>query len=90
MPFMQSIVVSGDSARNPLSEILKDYISRPDFCRALQINTNTAEKWAVARKGPPVTIIARRAYYHIADVQKWIEAQRPAETATRPRARVLR
>ncbi len=87
---MQSAITSRETASDQLSDILRDYISRPDFCRALQININTAEKWAVAKKGPPVTIIARRAYYHIADVQTWIDANRNAVGARHPRKRGLR
>jgi len=87
---MNTVNISPDAASEQLAHILKDYISRPEFCKAIHININTAEKWAVARKGPPVTIIARRAYYHIEDVKKWMETNRNKEAAKTPRQRGLR
>lgn len=70
------------STTNPL----EDYIPRPAFCEALGITMRTAELWAHARKGPRVTIIAKRAYYHVDDVQAYLDECR--NTATRePRAR---
>lgn len=65
---------------------LEQYIPRPAFCEQLGITTRTAELWAHARKGPRVTIIAKRAYYHVDDVQAYLDECR--NTATRePRVR---
>ncbi len=62
------------------------YLSRPDYCKLAGITQRTAELHAHARKGPRVTIINKRAYYHVDDVQKFLDECR--NTATRePRAR---
>ncbi|MGH8061934.1 MAG: hypothetical protein ACREO7_07955 [Pseudoxanthomonas sp.] len=63
-----------------------DYIPRAEYCKLTRITERTAALHAHARKGPRVTIIHKRAYYHVDDVQKFLDECR--NTATRePRAR---
>ncbi|MFA7281758.1 MAG: hypothetical protein WC100_16860 [Sterolibacterium sp.] len=71
-----------EPTRNPFA----NYLSRPEYCKLAGITQRTAELHAHARKGPRVTIIHKRAYYHVSDVTAFLEECR--NTATRePRAR---
>ncbi len=66
--------------------LFADYISRPEYCKQAGITQRTAELHAHARKGPRVTIINKRAYYHVDDVRAYLDECR--NTAKRePRAR---
>ncbi len=56
-------------APNPL---IAEYLSRPEFCEMMGITARTASLWKQKRLGPPVTIIARRAYYHVDDVKAYL------------------
>lgn len=63
------------AAANPvkLKTPFDDYITRADYCKLAGITQRTSELHAHARKGPRVTIINKRAYYHVDDVQKFLD-----------------
>lgn len=71
-----------ETTRNPFA----DYIPRAEYCKLAGITQRTAELHAHARKGPRVTIINKRAHYHVDDVKQYLDECR--NTAPRePRAR---
>ena len=71
-----------ETTRNPFA----NYITRAEYCKLAGITQRTAELHAHARKGPPVTIIHKRAYYHVDAIAAFLEECR--NTAPRePRAR---
>lgn len=55
---------------------LDNFISRPEFCRRYRISQRTAEMMAHQGKGPKVTHLGKRAFYHVDDIAAWCEAQR--------------
>jgi hypothetical protein len=61
------------------------FIPRAEFCERARITQRTAELWAHARKGPKVTIIAKRAYYAVEDVERWLKACQKPDTPPRKR-----
>jgi hypothetical protein len=73
-----------------MNAILEKFVSRPEFCRQLGISVRTAELWAHARKGPAVTIIGRRAYYHVDDIAKYLSQCRGGKAARSAGRRVRR
>ncbi len=79
---MQQVSVS-DPPRN----LFADYISRADFCEQAGITKRTAELYAHSRRGPKVTLIAGRAYYHKDDVQAWLDSLRNTNARRSPKAR---
>lgn len=68
-------------------DLFSKYITRQQFCDAAHITLRTAELWAHARKGPKVTIIAKRAYYHVDDVAAYLEQCRNKNADRAPRKR---
>jgi hypothetical protein len=60
---------------------LDDFLSRPEFCRRYRISLRTAEMMAHKGKGPKVTHLGKRAYYHVEDIAAWCEAQREKSAA---------
>lgn len=57
---------------NPFSKLL----DRAAYCRLRGISYRTAEMEAHKGTGPRVTRIGRKAYYHVDDVESWINTQR--------------
>ena len=64
-------------------EILDDYLTKEELARQLGKSTRTVERWAALRIGPPRTRVGASVLYAIADVRRWLEAQRE----DRPRRR---
>lgn len=62
---------------NPFAKLL----SRQEYCDLRGITYRTAEMEAHKGTGPRVTRIGRRAYYHLDDIEAWIEAQRAKSAA---------
>ncbi|WP_201312900.1 helix-turn-helix domain-containing protein [Dyella sp. EPa41] len=60
----------------PSVPVLADYVSREELAKELKVTTRTLDKWAWLRNGPVKIKIGSRCYYHRADVNAWIEAQR--------------
>lgn len=69
------------------AELFGKFIPRQQFCDAAGITYRTAELWAHQRKGPKVTILGRRAYYHADDVAAWLEEQHTKNADRAPRKR---
>ena len=67
--------------------VMADYIDRPSFANQLGIKKRTLELWAHQRKGPRPILIGGRSFYHVDDVQEWLDAQRKAAMQNEPRSR---
>ena len=72
-----------DASGNPFA----DYMSRAEFAAKARITYRTAELWAHQRKGPRVTVIGGRAYYHADDVRAWLDSLRKRDARSQPKAR---
>ena len=70
-------------AGNPFA----DFIPRDEFSKRAGITKRTAELWAHERKGPKVTIIGGRAYYHLDDVRAWLDSLRKGDAKREPKSR---
>ena len=57
------------------------YITRAEYARRAGITYRTAEMQAHTGRGPKVTRIGRKAYYHLADIATWLESQRAKASA---------
>lgn len=79
---MQISTQSADPA-NPFA----DFITRDELCRRACVSKRTAELWAHERKGPKVTIIGGRAYYHLADIRAWLDSLRKRDGKREPKRR---
>ena len=66
---------SNDKAAAP-ADPLANYIDRPTFCKRFGITKQTAERMAHKGRGPRVTRLGRRAFYHLDDINAWLEKQR--------------
>lgn len=64
-----------------------DYLAREEFAKRAGITKRTAELWAHERKGPKVTIIGGRAYYHLDDVRAWLDSLRKRDAKRAPKRR---
>lgn len=60
---------------------IDDFIDRETFCRRYGITYRTAEMMAHKGRGPKVTILGRKAWYHKADIAAWLDAQREKANA---------
>lgn len=70
-----------------LSNLLDDYLSESEFCRELQIDTRTAKRWHSEGRGPAITKIGRRVFYHKDTIKKWLaslELRQPSGRAAGP------
>lgn len=56
-------------------------LTRQQYCDLHGISYRTAEIQAHRGTGPRVTRLGRRAYYHVDDIQAWIDAQRAKSAA---------
>lgn len=61
-----------DPNPNPFDKL----VDRATYAEMRGITYRTAEMEAHRGTGPKVTRIGRRAYYHLDDIEAWIEAQR--------------
>lgn len=66
---------------NRKSTELDNLLTRQELCDQYGFNYRTVEMWAHKGKGPKVTRLGRRAYYHVADIAAWIEDQRKKSDA---------
>ena len=57
---------------NPFAKL----IDRAEYSKLRGISYRTAEMEAHKGIGPKVVKIGRKAYYHLDDIEAWIEAQR--------------
>jgi hypothetical protein len=57
------------------------YMDRPTFCDLHKCSMRGAEMMAHKGEGPRVTHIGRRAFYHLDDIQEWLDAQRAKSAA---------
>lgn len=55
---------------------LDDFIDREAFCRRYGISYRCAEMMAHQGRGPKVTRLGRKAWYHKEDIAAWLDAQR--------------
>lgn len=62
---------------NPFNKL----VDRAEYCRLRGISYRSAEMEAHKGTGPRVTRIGRKAYYHLDDIEAWIEAQRAKSSA---------
>jgi hypothetical protein len=60
------------------TEILKDYIPRPQLAADLGKSVKTLVRWENDGIGPPVTRIGRDPLYYKPSVEKWLRAQERA------------
>ena len=68
---------SVDAYSIPSKPCALDYfLTRPEFCRRYGITLRTAEMMAHRGKGPKVTHLGKRAYYHVDDIAAWCDAER--------------
>ena len=67
--------------RNTKPTALDSYLTRQEFCEAYGIAMRTAEIMAHKGRGPRVTRLGRRAFYHVDDISAWVEAQRQKNAA---------
>ncbi|WP_157475275.1 helix-turn-helix domain-containing protein [Lysobacter sp. Root494] len=56
-------------------------LPRQEFCDRYGLNYRTVEGWAHLGIGPKVTRLGARAYYHVDDINEWVEAQRKKASA---------
>lgn len=61
---------------NPFDKLL----DRAAYCKLRGIHYRTAEMEAHKGTGPKVIRIGRKSYYHLDDIEAWIEAQRAKST----------
>lgn len=55
------------------TNILQDYIKRPDLADQVSRSPKTLERWTRIGKGPRVTYIGGEPFYHVDDVKAWLE-----------------
>jgi hypothetical protein len=60
------------------TDLLKDYISRPELATKLGKSEKTLIRWELDGKGPPVTRVGRDVLYSIPSFEKWLKAQERA------------
>ena len=74
-----------------MSNILSDYLSRPELAVDVDRSIRTLERWESKRIGPPVTRIGKTPYYRKDAVRDWLLNQerrtvrRRAEQTKKPR-----
>jgi predicted site-specific integrase-resolvase len=56
--------------------IFTKLLNRQQLCDAVGISYRTAEMWAHQGRGPKVTRIGKRAFYHVDDIAAFVESQR--------------
>ena len=61
---------------NTPDTIFNKLLHRQQFCDVAGISYRTAEIWAHQGKGPKVTRIGKRAFYHVDDIAAFVESQR--------------
>ena len=54
---------------------IEAYMSKAEFCSALQINPRTAERWHLRRIGPTRVRVSKKIYYKRSTVADWLERQ---------------
>ena len=59
---------------------LDSLVSLPEFAKRLGKSNRTIFRWHTLRKGPRRTKIGRSSYFLEADIARWVEAQREAQT----------
>ena len=58
-----------------MSELLKDYMPRPELAAEIGFCEKTLIRWEMDGKGPPVTRIGRQVLYRKSSVEKWLRDQ---------------
>lgn len=56
-------------------ELLADYDTPEELAASLGVCTKTLDRWRLDKKGPPITRIGRRPYYHRDSVKAWLRSQ---------------
>ncbi len=60
------------------TDLLKDYLTRPQLADQLGIAEKTLIRWELDGKGPPVTRVGRTPLYKITSTAQWLRAQERA------------
>ncbi len=69
------------------TNVLGDYLSKPDLASQLRVSARTLERWARLRTGPALTKVGVSVFYHEDDVRVWLSAQRREAKPDRTRPR---
>ena len=57
-------------------QLLDDYYRQPELAKEIDRSERTLQRWRRERRGPVVTLIGNKPYYHVTDVKDWLKAQR--------------
>ena len=55
--------------------LLTDYDTPDELAKSLGVCATTIGRWRIDGKGPPMTKIGRRVYYHRSSTLTWMRAQ---------------
>lgn len=59
-------------APDATEKVLSGWMSRAELAQELGVSTDTLERWAIQRSGPPSARIGRRVYYRREAVIEWL------------------
>jgi hypothetical protein len=68
-------------AMNEKLTSIDDFVPRTVFCERFGISLRAAEVMAHQGRGPKVTKLGRRAFYHVDDIASWLNEQRQKSSA---------
>lgn len=90
------VTLLGNEPSTTLKGILKQYVTRRELAKFLDLEERTIIRWERLGCGPPMTRLGKRPLYHLDSFAKWlrdIEGTRPyhhlqpLELAKQPRGR---
>jgi hypothetical protein len=58
-----------------MSGLLDDYYDDSELCEEIGVKPRTTKQWRIERKGPPVTYIKGRPYYHKDSARQWLRSR---------------
>jgi hypothetical protein len=65
--------MAADALREELGLLLPE-----ELAAAIGITVNTLAQWRAQKTGPVPTLLGKRVFYHVRDVEKWVEeSKRP-------------
>ena len=67
--------MTASDKRRARPTILDDYMTTEQLADELDVTPLTIRRWRAQKKGPRVTWIGRRLYYHRSSVAAWLAAQ---------------
>jgi hypothetical protein len=62
-------------------DLLSDYDTPDELAASLGICTKTLDRWRLDKKGPPITYVGRKPYYHRDSAKTWLRSQEKSHAA---------